>query len=194
MIDWHSHILPAVDDGSKNVTESLEMLKCMGEQGVDTVVALEIAKDMGCFEKIDFVDDGRKIAANGKEVIGTTKQLGELSEQYRNIVIAIGNPQIRLLLLKKVKEVKFEIVSLISPKAYISQSAQIKEGCIIEPMTVIHSGCVISEGCIISAGAVLNHFSTCCDCVHVDCNATVEGSAFVPSGTKICSGEVYKNG
>ena len=39
MIDWHSHILPAVDDGSKSVTESLEMLKMMGVQGVDTVVA-----------------------------------------------------------------------------------------------------------------------------------------------------------
>ncbi len=39
MIDWHSHILPAVDDGSKNMAESIEMLKRLAEQGVDTVVA-----------------------------------------------------------------------------------------------------------------------------------------------------------
>ena len=26
MIDWHSHILPAVDDGSQSVEESIEML------------------------------------------------------------------------------------------------------------------------------------------------------------------------
>ncbi|MBS4869542.1 MAG: tyrosine-protein phosphatase [Anaerotignaceae bacterium] len=39
MIDIHSHILPEIDDGSKNVHMSLEMLKESYNQGVDTVVA-----------------------------------------------------------------------------------------------------------------------------------------------------------
>ncbi len=39
MIDWHSHILPAVDDGSRSTAESVGMLKMLAEQGVDTVVA-----------------------------------------------------------------------------------------------------------------------------------------------------------
>ena len=39
MIDWHSHILPKLDDGSKSVEESLEMLKMLKAQGVDTVCA-----------------------------------------------------------------------------------------------------------------------------------------------------------
>lgn len=39
MIDWHSHILPGMDDGSRNVAESLSMLKMLTEQGVDTVIA-----------------------------------------------------------------------------------------------------------------------------------------------------------
>lgn len=38
----------------------------------------------------------------------------------------------------------------------------------------------------------MNHATTCCDGVHVDCNATVEGYCLVPARTKICSGEVYK--
>lgn len=38
-IDWHSHILPDIDDGSKNVDESLKLLASLAEQGVDTVVA-----------------------------------------------------------------------------------------------------------------------------------------------------------
>lgn len=37
MIDFHSHILPDVDDGSESVEESLEMLRRSYEQGVDTV-------------------------------------------------------------------------------------------------------------------------------------------------------------
>ena len=39
MIDFHSHILPQVDDGSESVTQSLEMLKFCAEQGIDTIIA-----------------------------------------------------------------------------------------------------------------------------------------------------------
>lgn len=37
--DFHSHILPGIDDGSKNVAESIAMLKMEAEQGVTHVVA-----------------------------------------------------------------------------------------------------------------------------------------------------------
>lgn len=39
MIDWHSHILPDMDDGSRNTEESLSMLKALKVQGADTVIA-----------------------------------------------------------------------------------------------------------------------------------------------------------
>lgn len=39
MIDIHTHILPELDDGSRNVDESIVMLGMLSEQGVDTVVA-----------------------------------------------------------------------------------------------------------------------------------------------------------
>ena len=39
MVDFHSHILPAMDDGSESVEQSLQMLAAMQAQGIDTVVA-----------------------------------------------------------------------------------------------------------------------------------------------------------
>ncbi len=39
MIDIHAHILPGMDDGSKSVEESIEMLTEMKQQGVKAVVA-----------------------------------------------------------------------------------------------------------------------------------------------------------
>ncbi len=39
IIDLHSHILPGMDDGSKTIEESIEMLKMMKDQGVTTVLA-----------------------------------------------------------------------------------------------------------------------------------------------------------
>ena len=39
LTDFHSHILPGMDDGSADVTMSLEMLRISAQQGVKTVVA-----------------------------------------------------------------------------------------------------------------------------------------------------------
>ncbi|OQB12022.1 MAG: Tyrosine-protein phosphatase CpsB [Firmicutes bacterium ADurb.Bin193] len=39
MVDLHSHILPALDDGAKDVDEALQMLRLAKTQGVDTMVA-----------------------------------------------------------------------------------------------------------------------------------------------------------
>ena len=39
MIDFHTHILPCVDDGSKSIDESLLMLKSLADQNVKKVIA-----------------------------------------------------------------------------------------------------------------------------------------------------------
>ena len=39
MIDVHSHILPWIDDGSRSLEESMEMLRQEAEQGIQRVVA-----------------------------------------------------------------------------------------------------------------------------------------------------------
>lgn len=39
MIDFHSHVLPSIDDGSQSVQESLQLLAAQGSQGCHTVVA-----------------------------------------------------------------------------------------------------------------------------------------------------------
>lgn len=39
IIDFHSHILPAIDDGSRSIRESLEMLHLIEKQGVQCLIA-----------------------------------------------------------------------------------------------------------------------------------------------------------
>lgn len=161
--------------------------------GIYGVVAKEIAQSMNCFDCIAFVDDGAKETPDGTPVTGTTKDLARLSNDYAHVVVAIGNPRVRQNLIRMIKEeTRLRLVTLISPKAYVSPSAQIGKGCIIEPMAVVHAGCVLAEGCFVCAGAVVNHASVCGDCVQVDCNATVAGYARVYAGTKVPSGTVYE--
>ena len=161
--------------------------------GIYGLVAKEIAASMNCFDCISYVDDGEKETPDGTPVIGTTKDLVQLSNEYANAVIAIGNPDVRHSLIGMIKEeTPLHLVTLVSPKAYVSPSAQIGKGCIIEPMAVVHTGCVLGEGCFICAGAVVNHAATCGDCVQVDCNATVSGYAWVHEGAKVPSSTVYE--
>ncbi len=39
MIDFHSHILPAIDDGSKSIDETMALLQAAKSQGLDAVIA-----------------------------------------------------------------------------------------------------------------------------------------------------------
>lgn len=39
MFDFHSHILPGMDDGSANVDESLSLLTVLAQQGVTGIAA-----------------------------------------------------------------------------------------------------------------------------------------------------------
>ena len=160
--------------------------------GVYGLVAKEIAESMDCFEKIAFADDMSKNAPDGTEVIASTNVLNLLVADYHNVIVAIGNPQIRLNLIDKLEQLPCKIVTLISPFAHISKTAKIYCGSIIEPMAVIHTGCIVKKGCIVSAGAVINHYSTLENGVHVDCNATVSGNTTVPDRTKVFSGQVFK--
>lgn len=39
MIDWHCHVLPEMDDGSRSVAESISLINMQASQGIDTVIA-----------------------------------------------------------------------------------------------------------------------------------------------------------
>ncbi len=156
------------------------------------LVAKEIAKRMDCFGKIGFIDDNAEIAPDGDKILGKFSYINTLRNEYDSVIVAIGNADVRLSMLEKLKTDKyFSIATLISPLAYIAPTAKIAEGCIIEPMAVVHTKCVISRGCIISAGAVVNHASVCEEGVHVDCNATVAGYMMVPRKTKVMSNTLF---
>lgn len=157
------------------------------------LAAKETAEAMGCFEKISFIDDDIKELPDGSDILGTVKEFENFASEYSNIFVAIANPEIKLNLLKKIKETTpYKIATLISPKAYISPTAQVMQGSIVEAMAVVNTGSIIAIGCIIGAGSVVNHCSMCCEGVHLECNAIVADNTLVPAGTYIDSGIVYK--
>ena len=157
------------------------------------LAAKETAEAMGCFEKISFLDDKIKEMPDGSKTLGVINGFENFVRDYSHIFVAIVNPEIKLNLLKRIKETtSYKIATLISPRAYISPTAQIMQGSLVEAMATVNTGSVIAVGCIIGAGSIVNHCSMCCEGVHLECNAVVADNTLVPAGTDISSGVVYK--
>ncbi len=151
------------------------------------MVAREIAESMKCFEKIDFVDDVYQFA------VGKICEINKLIHEYDSAVVAIGNSELRLNLIKGLCEIGYEVPTLIHEKAYVSPSAKIGLGCFIEPMAVVHTAAVVEKGCIISAGAILNHNSVVHEGCHINCGSVVKARAEIIAGTRTGYNEVRDN-
>ena len=162
--------------------------------GTYALLSYEIARDMGQYDHIAFVDDQKEKAPTGDMIVGTTRDLFSLSAIYTDVIVAIGNSEVRLDLLSQIENnTNLHIASLVSPKAYVSPSSTIADGVVIEPFAVVHTRCSIKRGCLISAGAVVNHESICEEGVHVDCNATIPGYKTVPAKMTVSCGTVYQD-
>lgn len=80
MIDIHSHIMYGIDDGSKNIETSLEILKDAYNNGVTDI-----------FLTPHFIEDSRYNTNNNDKEFILNKLKEELKEQNININLYIGN-------------------------------------------------------------------------------------------------------
>ena len=154
--------------------------------GQYSFVVMETAEAMGCFGKIDCLDD------NNPRAIGKLSDFSELFGAYHCAFVAMGNPQLRLQWLEKLETAGYELPVLIHPKAWVSPTARMMGGCIAEPMAVVHSNAVVKTGCLICAGSIINHNAVVEPGSQIDCGAIVMSNATVPAGTKVPCGTVVQ--
>lgn len=163
-------------------------LLILGAGQYGTVVK-EIAKTMGCFEKIDFIDDTFGIdemeGNYHEQSIGTLSDYEKFLPDYSYAIVAIGNAKVRRKWTEKLIEMGYMIPVIVSPKAFVGNTAQLRYGVVVEPMAVIHENVAAGIATFISAGAVVNHNSFVADYCHIDNNAVVMRGALVPSMTYV---------
>lgn len=147
-------------------------------------VLKEIVSDSGDYCEIAFLDDGLS-----ENVIGKLSDYKLFADRFTDAVVAIGNPEVRLLWLQRLGKV-YKTPAIVHPTAYVSPSAKIGLGTIVEPYAIIHTQVCIGRGCIISAGAVINHNSTLAEGVHCDCGCVIPARANIEGMRKIVQGEI----
>ena len=151
-------------------------------------MAKEIAVCMGCFDRIDFLDDHSALA------IGGLADLERLTSDYSHAIVAIGNPEVRLSLIERAEAGGYHIATLIAPDAHIAPSARLGNGTIVEPNATVQTGATVGVGCIISSGAVIRHNAELERGCHVDCNAVVLSGASLPEQFKLAPLTCYPTG
>ena len=149
-------------------------------------VVRAIAKDIGTYDKIDFLDD------NNADAIGKWDDYKSFKDEYPNAFVALGENVKRLEWLKKLKEAGFNLPILIHPRAYVFDSARISKGTVVEPMAVVHTNVSIGVGCIIAAGSVICHGAVIENGVNCFSGCVVEEGAILKSNVTMNVNEVVK--
>jgi sugar O-acyltransferase (sialic acid O-acetyltransferase NeuD family) len=114
-------------------------------------------------------------------------------ENYDELIVAIGNNDIRLKISLNYAARGMKLATLIHEKAVVSQSAIIGEGTVILANAVINPFANIGKCCIINTGAIIEHDCVLKNGVHISPNAAMGGSVCIGEKTWVCVGSSIAN-
>lgn len=171
---------------------NMDKLMIIGASGHGKVIA-DIASCAESYSEIVFLDDDDRLSeCMGYPVIGNTQNIEQYVAQY-DMIVAIGNAQIRRRMMDAIEHIGGHIATLIHPRATISAYAQIGEGTVVMPGAVVNAGTVVGRGCIINTGATVDHDCIVGDYVHIAVGAHLAGTVTIGDNTWIGIGAVVSN-
>lgn len=126
-----------------------------GGLGLETAEILSDNMKNG-FEKchtIIFVDDFcSEKNINGYQVVSFSETVSKAK-----ITIAVGEPEIRNLLLQKIQQSSLKLKSIISCRAYISPTATIEEGVIVAQFCSVQARAFIGLNVAVNTHSIIGH-------------------------------------
>lgn len=153
-------------------------------------VVLDILRSQG-HASIAFIDDDEQLwgqNVNGIPVEGNLDYaLGQTPGNFK-MVVALGNPNLRLAIAKKLKEHSIPLLNAIHPSAVITPSTTIGSGNMIGANTVINSNARIGDNVVINDGAIIEHDCVLADGVNVSPSVSLCGRVTVGEATFISVG------
>jgi sugar O-acyltransferase (sialic acid O-acetyltransferase NeuD family) len=138
-----------------------------------------------------FIDDnpemhGRLI--NGAKVAGGLNFL-ETKKQPK-LHIALGNPSIKLIVVKKCKLMGIDLISAVHPGSIISETAVIGKGVTIGAGAIVNTNAKIGNFALINTGALIENDSVIGDYANISPGACIGGRVKIGSEAFIGSGAI----
>jgi sugar O-acyltransferase (sialic acid O-acetyltransferase NeuD family) len=123
--------------------------------------------------------------------------LRELAEAGTFAIVGLGqimNPAPRVSAYERLKELGFEMATLISPNAYVSKSASIGMGSVVMHGAVVNAHGRVGENTIINSMALVEHDAVVGTHSHISTGSIVNGGSKVGDRTFLGSGALVKQG
>ncbi|WP_066459917.1 acetyltransferase [Castellaniella caeni] len=177
-----------------NLAQVGHTLAILGASGHGKVVA-EAALAAG-WEAVEFYDR----AWPGKQQVGRWAIIGDdvalLSalDRLDGVVVAIGNNQIRLNLLKQLHQAGVRVVSILHPMACISGSAIVGGGTVALAGAIVNADAVIGSGAILNTACSVDHDCILGEAVHISPGAHLAGDVQVGDRSWIGIGASVRQG
>lgn len=120
---------------------------------------LQYLKDIHGHDPVrGFLDDSATAvepASLGQRVLGTVSEYRP--QQHDRLVLAVGNPVLRLRLARSLTERGARFASVIHPQAYVASSAELGTGCIIAPFATVGANAILAEHVVLTFYASVAH-------------------------------------
>ena len=159
---------------------------------------IEVISRLSNFTVAGLVGFPQEVGKNitGVEVIGSDKDLENLSKKYEFAVIGLGwmGDEIkRARLAEKLKSFNFKIPKIISPTATISEFSKIGAGSFIFNNVYVNTETKISKNCIINSNSLIEHDVLIGSNCHLSTGVIINGEVSIGKNTFIGSGSIIRN-
>jgi sugar O-acyltransferase (sialic acid O-acetyltransferase NeuD family) len=173
---------------------------CSGGIGRETYDIAKIAdRDFSIWSEMCFIDDEPKAGkVYGARQLNYEQFKASCSPTECRVVIAHGEPRIRLKLADKIRGDGFRLTSIIDPTARVSPTARLGKGVIAYPYAYVSSDAVIGENVLISIGSAVGHDTSIGNNTVVSTLVSISGNCSIGAGcyigTKACIKEKVRIG
>lgn len=164
-------------------------LVIVGSGGHGQAVA-DLALSLGRFEKISFADDSfpENTKALDLDIIGNSDVLFSGTLEFDSCIVAIGNNNVRRKLVEKIIGNSLPLVSLIHPKAFVSDYAEIAPGVVVMAGSVVGTNAKLNLGTLINANSTVDHDCFLDEFAHIGVGVNLAGGVKVGKGAWLQAG------
>ena len=145
---------------------------------------IDVIEQENKYEIIGIVDIKENIGKKvlDYEIIACDDDLEIIFQTCKNAVITVGHIEsnkIRVKIYNNLKQIGFNLPTIISPLAYVSKYSFIDESTIIMHHALVNSNTKIGKNCIINTKALIEH-----DCI-VEDNCHISTASVLNGGVRV---------
>lgn len=145
----------------------------------------------GLFDQVKSADD----QFMGYKILGSDEEIVKYVSKDHYFLITVGqikSPETRIKIFQKLQSLGANLVTVVSPRAYVARTAQLGAGTIVLHDALINANAIVGSNCIINSKSLVEHDAHISSHCHISTAAIVNGAARVEEGSFIGSNSVIR--